>query len=100
MVVLTNSTPGREAEFNDWYDSVHLAQVCEIEGFKTARRMPLAAMMSEGVRYASVAIYDIETDDLRGALAEMQRLSGTDKLIVSDALAEEVYAGVYEVPAA
>jgi hypothetical protein len=97
MVVLTNAVAGREAEFADWYDNVHLGQVCQIDGFTGARRLAMRRMMSEGKTYDSLAVYDIETDDLKGALAEMERRSGTEQLIVSDALDEDLYAAVYEV---
>ncbi len=98
MAVLTNAIPGREAEFNEWYDQVHLGQVTDIDGFASAMRFPLAHMMSEGKSYMSLAIYEIETDDLEATLKELRRRSGTDRLIVSAALdTADLYAGIYEV---
>lgn len=98
MVVLTNPVADREAEFDAWYDEVHLGQVCDIEGFTGARRLPLQRMMSDGPKYVSLAIYDIETDDLDAALHEMERRSGSEQLVVSEALdTANLYAGIYEV---
>ena len=38
MLVFTNPLPGREAEFNKWYDEVHLPEVLQVKGFVAARR--------------------------------------------------------------
>lgn len=98
MVVLTNAVAGREVEFKHWYDDVHLDQVAAIDGFTSAKRFPLTKMVSEGVKYSSLAVYEIETDDLDAVLAEMNRLSGTEQLIVSEALdTDDLYASIYAV---
>lgn len=44
LLILTNPTDGREAEFNDWYDTHHLAEALEaIPGRVAAQRYRLAA---------------------------------------------------------
>lgn len=38
LVVFTNHVDGREDEFNDWYDNVHLREVCAVPGIAAAQR--------------------------------------------------------------
>lgn len=61
------SSPEREAEYNQWYDSVHLDDVCAVDGFVAARRY--APVGPEGGPY--VAVYDIEADDLEAAVQDL-----------------------------
>ena len=52
----------REAEFNDWYDNIHLPDVLETPGFIRATRYENTEP-SEG-KGKFLATYEIETDDL------------------------------------
>jgi len=62
LLLLNNSVEGKDAEFNDWYDNTHLADVLREAGFTRARRYTLAKVDQESdYRYA--AIYEVETDD-------------------------------------
>jgi len=38
MVTLTNAAEGRDEEFNDWYDNVHIPDVLTIDGVQSAQR--------------------------------------------------------------
>ncbi len=51
-------SPEREAEFNRWYDEVHLPEMCAVEGVVSARRFAGAP----GEPY--VTVYELEADDL------------------------------------
>jgi hypothetical protein len=44
------------AEFHDWYDTVHIPEILEVEGFVSARR--LASL--DGASF--IAVYEIEGD--------------------------------------
>jgi len=41
FVVFTNSEPGRDDEFNEWYDSHHLREILEVDGFVWGQRFAL-----------------------------------------------------------
>jgi hypothetical protein len=41
FVVFTNAEPGREAEFNAWYENHHLDEIMAIEGFLWGQRFEL-----------------------------------------------------------
>ena len=56
--------PAREAEFNDWYDNVHLPDMLEVPGMIKATRWKSADNKENEVR-RYLALYELETDDLR-----------------------------------
>jgi hypothetical protein len=86
MVVQSNAKQGRDAEYNEWYDKVHLPQLCSIPGIKSGRRFNSTpfAIGSPGQRY--LAIYEVETDDLNGLLGEIGKRAADGRLQQSDAL--------------
>lgn len=69
LLVHSDPTPGRDDDYNQWYDDVHLPDVLEVRGFVAAKRYVAAPSIHDEMpdrRY--LAIYEIETDDLPGAL--------------------------------
>jgi hypothetical protein len=85
FIVVTDAIPGREEEFNAWYDQVHLADVLRVPGFVAAQRFKLA--QPDGSlpgRY--LALYEIETEDPQAALEELTRRSGTQSMMISEAM--------------
>lgn len=61
-LIETNCDPAREAEFNDWSDTVHVPDVLRTPGFVRARRYVQKEFRDGRGKY--LAIYDIETDDI------------------------------------
>lgn len=57
-----NCDPNREAEFNDWYDNVHVPDVLATPGYRRARRYVNREFRDGRGKY--LAAYDIETDDI------------------------------------
>jgi hypothetical protein len=88
FLVFTRPMDGREQEYDDWYQNVHLQDLVGVPGFKSAQRFRLKRIYqkppSADAPSVHLAIYDIETDDLDGVLAGMKRLSG--KVFISGAL--------------
>ncbi len=76
------SSPDREAEFHQWYDEVHLAEVVAIPGFVAAERY--VPVREDGGPF--VAIYHIEADDLRVPMRELVRVIREDRFRMSDAV--------------
>jgi len=63
FVVETNcNDSAREAEFNDWYNQIHLPDILETQGFIRATRYENTEP-SEG-KAKFLATYEIETDDI------------------------------------
>jgi hypothetical protein len=98
FVVLTNPVEGREDEYNKWYDETHLQDVLNLPGFIGAQRFEYADPLAEGPpKYRYLAIYDMMTDDVNATLATMAELEGTEKLMISEALSQDISALVYRV---
>jgi hypothetical protein len=97
MIVLSSPNPGREAEYNHWYQHTHLGEVLALRGFRSAQRFRLARQMGERETWPYAAIYEIETDDIDAVLGEVQEAAASGRLGVSDAIARELaYAAIYE----
>lgn len=114
LLVLTNPADGREHEFNDWYDALHLPQALEaIQGRVAAQRYRLTAAQRQDQWLAAVpgrtagdderrpdqwlpwrylALYELEGDDV----AELQRADAearaAEKLTPSDGALDPHFA--------
>lgn len=83
-VVRTNAVPGREAEFDRWYDEIHLAEVLAIPGFLSAQRFRLAAAQVQPTQtHGYLALYEIDGDDVD---ATLDRVRAATHLRMSDAM--------------
>jgi hypothetical protein len=98
LVVLTDPVAGREDEYNEWYDTVHLREVLTVPGFVAAQRFAMAEGLpgspTPPQRY--VAFYELETDDLPGAVAALTGSVGS--MTMTSAL-DRATVGSYAVTA-
>ncbi len=88
-IVLTQCIAEREAEFEDWYDNVHLADVCKVDGVVGARRYRIERQLPCDVdvpNWYSIVMYDIESDDHLAVLDEIAARVGTELMPVSEAV--------------
>jgi hypothetical protein len=88
FVVLTNAVAGRDEEFNRWYDGQHIPDVLKVPGFVAAQRFRLGPAQMEAANspWRYLALYEIETDDVAGALKELSARVGTSAMVMSDTL--------------
>lgn len=88
LIVFTEPRPGQEAEYNKWYEEVHLKEVLETEGFVAAQRFEIAPSqigeMGENAPSRFLAIYEIEAENIDVALEKLNSSSGS--MNMSDAL--------------
>src|SRR5258707_4466326 len=99
-IVQTNAVPAHEAEFNEWYDDVHIDDLLRIPGVIAARRsalcnevqmttvgeeLQLTDAAGIGARYKYLAIYELEADDPAALLQEIKRRSNTPDMVISPA---------------
>jgi hypothetical protein len=68
-----------DAEFNRWYDEVHLPEMTAIDGIVSARRF--APVGKDG---PYVAIYELEGEDLEQILKGMMAAARSGALTLSD----------------
>lgn len=57
-VVLSNAVPGRENEYNEWYDNVHLPDAVAVPGVVSAERFRVTSRFGD-YPYDYLAIYDL-----------------------------------------
>ncbi|MGE0668325.1 MAG: hypothetical protein AB7O49_17350 [Sphingomonadales bacterium] len=61
LVAISNAQPGREDEYSNWYESIHMPEVLALPGFVAAQRFAPAQAPADGPsRY--MAVYEIEGD--------------------------------------
>lgn len=90
-VVMTQCEPGREAEFEDWYENRHIPDVAAVPGVVSARRFHIDRVVSapSQAAWVNLALYEIESEDPDAVLAEIKRRAGTEAMPMSDALVRD-----------
>jgi hypothetical protein len=68
-------SPDREADYHDWYNGTHLAEVTSVEGVVSARRF--APIDGNG---PFVAIYELDCDDLDAVMQRLRELGASGKM--------------------
>lgn len=88
FLVFTKPVVGHDEEFNRWYNATHLPDMLKLQGFVEGQRFKIlhAVPHLEQPTWEYVAIYSIETDDIRGSMAELNRKLGTDELPMSECI--------------
>jgi len=89
FVVMSNpTTPAQEAEYNEWYNKIHIPDVLNVPGFVAAQRFKLAeAQFGDGPHtHRYLALYEIETDNAQASLDELKKRIGTADMVMSDGI--------------
>ncbi|MFA5308859.1 MAG: EthD family reductase [Dehalococcoidales bacterium] len=79
-LVVTECDPAREAEFNKWYNEVHVPMLLKFKGIKKVTRYKMIEEKSQKPQYLAVYEYDTQKDldslpqspEFKAAIAEMQ----------------------------
>jgi hypothetical protein len=71
MLVRSHPIAGREADYNRWYQDVHLSDVVDIPGFVAAQRFRVAEEVSGVDKPPYLAVYEIEAVDAQTAKAAL-----------------------------
>ena len=86
LIVFTEPTDGQEAEYNEWYNTVHLSDVLAVPGMVAAQRFKLAAQVVGDMPTRYVSIYEIDAEDPQVVIDDIYRLAGTEAMVLSPAL--------------
>jgi hypothetical protein len=68
VVVLTEPMPGRENEYNDYYENLHLDEVLATTGWKSAQRFKLSDQQGMACPLPYLAIYEVEAENAKSVL--------------------------------
>ncbi|AYJ85144.1 hypothetical protein D3Y57_03690 (plasmid) [Sphingomonas paeninsulae] len=96
LVVLTRPVKGREDEFNTWYNDQHLDDVLAIPGFVAAQRFKIKGTAISPNSWDYFAVYEVDHDNPQEVLDDMMSRVGTDRMRMSEAMAEDLYCVLYE----
>ncbi len=77
---------GRQAEFDAWYDEVHLRDVCAVPGVTSGRRFVVHPASPNQPPVPNLAIYELEVDDPVSVLAELGQRLRSGAMAISPAL--------------
>jgi hypothetical protein len=70
LMAMTNCVPGKEDQYNLWFDNVHIPEILAVDGFSSVQRLQLTSeQRTPGPHpYSFAALYRIDTDDLKATL--------------------------------
>jgi hypothetical protein len=80
LIALTTPIPGKEQEYHDWYNNVHLPEIVNGLGMQGAQRFELVARMMGSDTNTFLAIYDLETDEPESFMAKMGAFAQSGKM--------------------
>jgi len=86
MVVQSKAVEGRDDDYNAWYDTIHLEDICALPGIKSGRRFDFESSLMGAPGQPYLALYEIETDDIDALAAELGKRSMDGTIRQSDAL--------------
>lgn len=95
LVVMSKPVKGREAEYNDWYQNVHLRDILSC-GFNAAQRFRLADAVANAKPFPYMAIYEAEVDDPKALIQNLINRSSSGEIAISDALDPDLYVSMYQ----
>lgn len=76
MLVQIRALPGREDEFNDWYESKLLRRVLTIPGYAAVRRFtPAPNHRGTRASHTYLSVYEIRSDDHEGTMNVLRGLA-------------------------
>jgi hypothetical protein len=85
LLVFTNPVEGREDEYNDWYDRVHVPDLLKVPGVVSAQRYEVVPDGNGEPRHKYLAVYEIDGDPAE-VTAELGRRMATGEIPLSDTL--------------
>lgn len=88
FLVYSNALDGRDDEYNDWYEKVHLAEMIAVPGFYGASRIKFQSTADGPPRHRYLAIYDLESDNPEADIAHLWSLVDDGTMAVHETLVD------------
>mgnify|MGYP001179301195 CR=1 FL=1 len=86
FLVFSNPVAGKETEYNDWYDNVHVPDVLKVPGVCGAKRYEIAHLdPNTEPPHKYLAIYELDGEPADVMAGLMSRVGGPE-MTMSDAL--------------
>lgn len=72
LVALTSPAEGKEVEYNNWYNEVHIPEILSVPGIISARRFRIKVVRAPGSpKWKYLAVYEVETDSIGDTLKSL-----------------------------
>ena len=89
-LVFSNPVEGKEDQYNEWYDNVHLADVMRIPGVVSAARYDFrptsfGEATAAPTEHRYLAVFELDREP-EGVLTEMGNRAGTPEMMISEAM--------------
>ncbi len=87
VLIKSNAVAGKEAAYEEWYNSIHLGEVLAVPGFKSGQqfRNPPEADGSSPA-HSHAALFEVESDDINATLAGLGEEFASGRMTLTDAL--------------
>lgn len=97
-LAFSNPVPGREDEFNDWFDNRHIPDWMQIEGLVSLQRFRRTVeQRSEGPHpWEYLIVYECEAADRVKVIEQLSRVSGTAIMPATTSMSGGGYACWFE----
>jgi hypothetical protein len=82
LVAVSNSIPGKEVEFDAWYQR-HIHDVLAWPGVLSAQKFRVK-VQGDTYKWTTMAVYDVEVDDPEALQREMGAAAGTEGMPITD----------------
>lgn len=84
VMVKSKAVDGKEAAFEDWYNSIHLGEVLALPGFLTGQQF--RSPPEDDSAFSHFALFDVESDDINATLTNLGEAFASGKMTLTDAL--------------
>jgi hypothetical protein len=95
LIVMTEPLEGKDEEFNEWYDNVHIPELLKVPGFAAAQRFA-AVPWTKGElpprAYLTLYEFDTDVESVKEANAQARSGRSHETPPVIDTSASVVYA--------
>lgn len=87
VMIKSNAAPGRDADYEDWYNNIHLDEILRLPGFVSGRQFRVRN--ENGVEHSAfshVALFEIESEDVDATLGNLRSTFTSGAMTLTDAL--------------
>ena len=87
MLAYSSAVPGRDAEYEKWYDQVHVPDVrAAIPSITAVNRYQLVDLQGGGGRTRYLAVYELGDADVAAAAAQLGAAGAAGRLRMTDTI--------------
>jgi hypothetical protein len=86
MIMLSQANPGRDEDYERWYDETHIPDMMQVPGFVAAQRFRVVRNVVGETNFPFCSIYEIEADSADTAMGAMFAALQSGKVRMSDSV--------------